>query len=127
MPDTLLASEMAMFALFRTESTKEYKRMVLFVIHSHIKASTRVSLNRLITEMESKFSMSSDDVNAAVAALELLGAMNKFHVRNARKSDVYQLSLTESDDYVTWEQNVLTEQPELQTLVNLSKPSPTKG
>ena len=121
MSDKLLAFELAMFALFRTESTQEYKRMVLFMVHSHIEQEGRISLNHLASLLATSSDIDLNDVTAAISALEsVMGAVNKYHVRSARKQNVYQLSILESPKFDEWKRNVLEVLPQFQTLFDAS-------
>jgi hypothetical protein len=119
--ERLLAYELAMFALFRTESTQEYKRMVLFMVHAHIAKQRRISLNHLASLLATSSDIDLNDVTAATTALEsVMCAVNKYHVRSARKQNVYQLSVLESSKFDEWRRNVLEVSPQFQTLFDAS-------
>lgn len=112
-----LANEKAMFALFRTESTDEYKRMVIYLVRRSLRAK-QISLNRLKSNMGT-YGIPSEDVEAALGGLvTILAAARKFHVQTARKPDVYQVSVQESEKWEAWASAVEERYPEFTTLAD---------
>lgn len=69
------------FALFRKESTPEFKRHVLDVVKATIDSSPRITVKRLKGTMETLYFIQPEDVDGALSALlNVYGCITSFRV-----------------------------------------------
>lgn len=61
--------EQSAFNMFKTPSTDEYKRHVIESVKAMIDSSPRITVNKLKGQMQTKYFVSAEDVDGALAAL----------------------------------------------------------
>ena len=67
--DNIEELERKAFLLFKSKCTKDYKRLVIYLVYATVKQNPGISLNKLAFALNSEYNIDSDSVNSAVGAL----------------------------------------------------------
>ena len=57
------------FLLFRTDSSDDYKRLVIYLVYSTIQRNPGISHSRITFELNKEYLINSNDIEAALGAL----------------------------------------------------------